>query len=56
MVTPMVDTFLDAIKKEQPFLGQDALSPTQLRAAADFDIKSGILNTKDFPKTYQAGN
>ena len=55
MVTPMVDTFLDAIKKEQPFLGQDALSPTQLRAAADFDIKSGILNTKDFPKDLSSG-
>ena len=55
MVTPMVDTFLDAIKKEQPFLGQDALSPTQLRAAADFDIKSGILNTKDFPEELESG-
>ena len=55
MVTPMVDTFLDAIKKEEPFLGQDALSPTQLRAAADFDIKSGILNTKDFPEDLESG-
>lgn len=55
MVTPMVDSFLDAIKKDQAFLGQDALSPTQLRAAADFDIKDGILNTKDFPKELESG-
>lgn len=50
MVSSRVSQFISGLEEDGPLLEQQALTPTQLDTAARFDIQSGILDAKDFPK------
>lgn len=55
MVINMTNAFLQSLEDDAPLMQRDALTPQQLRAAAEFDIKSGILDAKDFPRDLEEG-
>ena len=49
MVRDLVNNLVAGIRQETPFLSNDALTPTELRAASEYDVGSGILDFKHFP-------
>jgi hypothetical protein len=55
MVRDLVNSLVAGIKEETSFLSNDALTPTELRKASEFDVGSGILDFKHFPKDVEKG-
>ena len=55
MVRDLVDSLVAGIRQETPFLSNDALTPTELRTASEYDVGSGILDFKHFPEDVEQG-
>ena len=55
MVRDLVNSLVAGIRQETPFLSNDALTPTELRAASEYDVGSGILDFKHFPEDVEEG-
>ncbi len=55
MVRDLVDGLVAGIRQETPFLSNDALTPTELKAASEYDVSSGILDFKHFPEDVEQG-
>jgi len=55
MVRDLVNNLVEGIRQETPFLSNDALTPTELRTASEYDVGSGILDFKHFPEDVEQG-